>query len=181
MAGSPQPPVKNPVHVCPPHPSGEAPLEWLWILGRLSHAMSWLERLRAPLRSTCWFASAVTALSSKAILVLEFLCEACSPPDSVWQIRRRCILFWTPLSSSGISVMDSTILLSPTTAGTWATSQGLKDMPVNLSRLPTLIKLFLNNGSWCFHTVYLTLWLMVRVTMGFCLFCGYLQVCSIHL
>lgn len=94
-----------------------------------------------------WFASAAAALSPKATLVLEFLCEACSPPDSVWQIRRRCILFWTPLSSSGISVVDSAILLSPTTAGTWATSQGLKGMPVNLPRLPSLIKLFLNNGS----------------------------------
>lgn len=49
--------------------------------------------------------------------------------------------------SSGISVADSTILLSPTTAGTWATSQGLKGMPVNLLCLPSLIKLFLNNGS----------------------------------
>lgn len=132
MAVSPWPPVKNSMHLCPPHPSGEAPLEWLWILSRFSHAVSWLERLRVPLRSTCWFASAVTALSSKAILVLEFLCEACSPPDSVWQIGRWCILFWTPLRLIWYFCRGFYYPVISNHSWDVATSQGLKGMPVNL-------------------------------------------------
>lgn len=142
------PPVKNSMHLCPHHPNYEAPPGGLWIPSRFSHATSWLEGLKAALRTICQFPSTVAIWSLKCCIGPGFfLQEVCTLPDCIGQIRRWYILFWNPCSLSGISIRGSITPFISNYSWDLGHFSETESIPVNLPFLLSLIKL-------CSHFVH---------------------------